>query len=303
MRRFGFGLAWVSIAVFAAPMSGAAGSFSLDSVVLNQSIRAALGGGLFQGGTACSIAEGASFSEGPCHAEYDYNDAFPAAIPVYGGAGASVTSAGGANSVEAAAWGGTTIEHPTEMDVEFFGPGTFLRGRMEAVVSLRDSQPDQYHTWADASMTVHDWFDVTVPTDQLLYFKLRVIAGGSRLTTEQDQRFTITSLADSQVLYERSQDAFTYEEFDLSAWAGQQLRFEFEATVAEHGDAGFGNGATNFLTFFTLSGGYFRFGSCPFPNPERCRCSPSESPRSRRCGGRHAPDLRSRETLPARSKR
>jgi hypothetical protein len=265
MTRLAFGWAWASL-VLAAALPAAAASFSVDSVFLNQSLRADTGGGLVNG-SECDTQVGSSSSFGPCHAAYDYNGSFSATIPVNGGSGVSVSTSVGSNTVGADAYGGTTLENPREFDVDFYGPGTFLVGRMQAVVSLRDSQPDQYHTWADASMTVHDWFDVTVPTDQLLYFKLEVMASGSRLTTAQNQRFTITSLADNQVLYERSQNAYTFEEFDLSAWAGQQLRFEFEASVAEYGGEGFGNGATNFLTFSTGSGGYFAFRQLPVPEP------------------------------------
>ncbi|TMA33458.1 MAG: PEP-CTERM sorting domain-containing protein [Deltaproteobacteria bacterium] len=266
VRRFAFGTAWVWFAASTAALPAAAVSFSLDAVVLNQSLRAATGGGLIHG-SECSTSVGSSSTFGPCHAEYDYNGTFSPAVPVHGESGVSVSTTVGSNTVGADAYGGTTLQEPSQSDLEFYGPGTFLVGRMQAVVNLRDSQPDQYHTSADASMAVHDWFDITVPTDQQLFFKLEVLASGSRLTTDQDQRFVITSLANNQVLFERSQNAYTFEEFDLSAWAGQQLRFEFEASVAEHGDAGFGNGATNFLNLSTLSGGYIAFRQLPVPEP------------------------------------
>lgn len=265
MQRF----AWVDSVILTAGLAvalpAAAVSFSFDAFFTNQSVRADLGGGLIHG-SECSKAVGSSdgttLSDGPCHAAYDYNGA--SSGPRSAGVNLSTTT--GSNSVGADAGGGTFLESANSSDVQYYGPGTFLRGRMEARASLRDSQPDQYHTWASSSMTIHDWFDITVPDDQALYFHLAVGSSGSgQLTTQQDVTFTITSLANSQVFYQSSGPSD--EELDLSAYAGQQLRFELQAAAAMYGDPGFANGATTFRTFFTSAGGYFAFRQLPIPEP------------------------------------
>jgi hypothetical protein len=245
-----------AIATISAP--AAAVSFSVDAVSLHQALRVELGGGLIHG-SECSTYDGF----GACHDEFDRNGAFSPQVPVYGEGAVSVSTTVGANTVGADAWGGTTLEYSS--DSARWGAGTFLVGRMTGSVSLRDSQPDQYHTWASASTAIDDRFDITVPSDQRLVFHLETGASNSRLTTEQSQLFRISSLADNQVLYETS--GATNQDFDLSAYAGLPVRFEFQASVAMYGDSGFGNGATNFLTYFTSSGANFAFRQLPIPEP------------------------------------
>jgi hypothetical protein len=229
--------ALLAAVLFAA--AGPAGAFTIDFIQIDHSASAALGGGI----------DGGDCEDGPCSGSgADVGPVSPA-IPVVRNLLEAYSTTTGTNSVEARGHARLGIMLPSEGDLEFHGADTVLTGDILATTRLRDSQAASFHTSAEASVRVDDRIVFTVPEigpGGGFSIRTRLIGFSDDLTTGYGGSLRISRVSDDLTLYATATPT-SWQELDLTAYAGEAIALEFAAAMSMDGEAGFGGGADSLL--------------------------------------------------------